>query len=87
MVGTKKATCFPSITALKAALMATSVLPYPTSPQSNLSIGLSDSISLFISSSDANWSGVSSYGNSSSNCLCHSVSFPKLWPLRVALAA
>ena len=33
---------------------ATSVFPYPTSPQSNLSIGLSDSISCFISSNDVN---------------------------------
>ena len=33
VVGTSTATCLPSITALNAARMATSVLPKPTSPQ------------------------------------------------------
>ena len=59
VVGARYATCFPPITALKAALIATSVFPYPTSPQSNLSIGLSVSISFFTSSMQRNWSSVS----------------------------
>ena len=33
VVGAKTATCFPACTAIKAARMATSVLPKPTSPQ------------------------------------------------------
>ena len=49
VVGTIYATCFMSFTALNAARIATSVLPNPTSPQSNLSIGFSSSISFFIS--------------------------------------
>ena len=39
VVGTKIATCLPLLTAVKAARIATSVLPKPTSPQTNLSIG------------------------------------------------
>ena len=35
---------------MKAALKATSVFPYPTSPHNNLSIGVMDSISFFTSS-------------------------------------
>ena len=50
VVGAKYTTCLWSITALNAALIAISVLPYPTSPQSNLSIGFSFSISFFTSS-------------------------------------
>ncbi len=60
VVGTKTATCFPSTTAFAAARMATSVFPKPTSPQTNLSIGFSASISLFTASEALCWSGVSS---------------------------
>ena len=74
VVGTKYATCLWSITALKAALIATSVFPYPTSPQSNLSIGLWFSMSFFTSSIHLNWSSVSWYGKLFSNWLCHGVS-------------
>ena len=87
VVGTKYATCFESITALNAALNASSVLPYPTSPQSNLSIGLSDSISSFISSKYVFWSGVSSYSNESSNSLCQGVSSLKAYPFIFSLLA
>ena len=45
VVGTKTIACFPFRTEINAALSATSVLPKPTSPQTNLSIGLEDSIS------------------------------------------
>ena len=45
VVGTKTATCRPLSTALKAALMATSVFPKPTSPQTSRSMGRSLSIS------------------------------------------
>ena len=41
VVGAKTATCLPPETATNAARNATSVLPKPTSPQINLSIGLS----------------------------------------------
>ena len=39
VVGAKKATCRPPVTATKAARRATSVLPKPTSPQTKRSIG------------------------------------------------
>ncbi len=39
VVGTNTATCLPFCTAMNAALNATSVLPKPTSPQTNLSMG------------------------------------------------
>ena len=45
VVGTKIATCLPLWIALKLALIASSVFPKPTSPQSNLSIGELFSIS------------------------------------------
>ena len=50
VVGTRTATCFPSCTALKAARIAISVFPYPTSPQMMRSIGYGRSISRFTSS-------------------------------------
>ena len=49
VVGTSTATCLPLITALKIALIATSVLPNPTSPASNRSIGTGRSIDSLIS--------------------------------------
>jgi len=49
-VGASNITCLPDVIALKIARTATSVLPNPTSPQTSLSIGLSLSISDFISS-------------------------------------
>ena len=39
VVGTRTATCLPSWIALKAARTATSVFPYPTSPQMRRSMG------------------------------------------------
>ena len=60
VVGTSTATCLPSITALNAARMATSVLPKPTSPQMRRSIGLGRSMSALVSSMARIWSGVSS---------------------------
>ena len=65
VVGTKTTTCFEFIADIKAALSATSVLPNPTSPQTNLSIGLGASISFITLSIASSWSGVSSKGNSS----------------------
>ena len=50
VVGTKIAACLPSQQDLNAALMATSVFPNPTSPQTNRSIGASFSMSRFTSS-------------------------------------
>ena len=78
--GTRIATCLPSCTALNAARIATSVLPYPTSPQTRRSIGTGCSMSSFTSSMACSWSGVSSYGNASSISRCHGVSGPKAWP-------
>ena len=60
----------PSITALNAARMATSVLPYPTSPQSSRSIGVGDSMSRLMSVTADFWSGVRSYSKASSNSCC-----------------
>ena len=80
MVGTKYATCFWSTTALKAARMATSVLPKPTSPQSKRSIGFGCSISFLVSSIQRSWSSVSIYSKLSSNCFCHGVSAEKANP-------
>ena len=71
VVGTSIATCFPLMTALNIARIATSVLPNPTSPHNNLSIGRGDSIDSLISWMACNWSSVSSYGNWSSNSRCH----------------
>ena len=71
VVGTSTATCFPLITALKMARIATSVLPKPTSPASRRSIGTGLSMDSLISAVACNWSSVSSYGNASSNSCCH----------------
>ena len=80
VVGTSTATCLPSCTALNAARTATSVLPYPTSPQMIRSIGIDFSMSALTSSMAANWSGVSVYGKASSSSRCHGVSGPKACP-------
>ena len=67
--------------------MATSVLPKPTSPHTNLSIGLSLSISHFTWVVALVWSGVRSYGNESSNSLCHGPSIGYLNPFSLLLCA
>ena len=77
VVGASSATCLLFTIALKAARRLTSVLPYPTSPQSSRSIFRSLSMSSVISRTLCAWSGVSSQGNSSSNSRCHAVSGPK----------
>jgi len=87
VVGAKYTTCFWSITALKAALIATSVFPYPTSPHNNLSIGLGFSISFFTSDMQRSWSSVSEYGKLSSNSFCQTVSFEKAYPCIFCLLA
>ena len=53
-VGTKITTCLLFIAATKVALNATSVLPKPTSPHINLSIGRMDSISFMTCSMASN---------------------------------
>ena len=70
VVGTRTATCLESATALKAALIAISVLPKPTSPQTKRSIGCGFSISIFTSAVAFAWSGVSSYIKEDSNSAC-----------------
>ena len=90
VVGTSTATCFPSITHLKAARRATSVLPNPTSPHKSLSMGQGFSISLFISRTASSCPSVSSYSKLLSNSLCHSLSAEKAYPglrLRSAYSA
>ena len=67
VVGTRTATCFPSFIALKAARIATSVLPKPTSPTNKRSIGRSSSISCLISLIERIWSSVSTYEKPESN--------------------
>ena len=57
--GTSTTTCFPLDTALKAARSATSVFPYPTSPQSRRSMGVGRSMSFLMSSMQRSWSSVS----------------------------
>ena len=74
VVGTKTATCLLSATALKAALIAISVFPKPTSPQTSLSIGMVFSISCFTAIVVFNWSGVSSYIKDASNSCCKKLS-------------
>ena len=77
VVGTSTATCRPPCTALKAARMAISVLPYPTSPTSRRSMGRSPSRSPFTSSVALRWSGVSSNRKALSSCRCHAPSGPQ----------
>ena len=74
VVGASTATCLPSCATLKAARMASSVLPYPTSPHSRRSMACGLSRSCLMSSSAVNWSGVSSNSNASSNSFCQGVS-------------
>ena len=74
VVGTSTATCRPASTALKAARIATSVLPKPTSPQTRRSIGRARCMSRLVASIALSWSSVSSQGNSASNSRCQSLS-------------
>ena len=67
VVGTSTAACFPAITTWNAARIATSVLPYPTSPQTSRSIGRGEERSDSTSRITCSWSGVSSWGNAASN--------------------
>ena len=67
--------------------MASSVLPKPTSPHNNRSIGRGSSMSLLIAAIDVNWSGVSRYGNEASNSRCQDVSPVKRMPGREAREA
>ena len=80
VVGTTTATCFPSWTALNAARTATSVLPKPTSPQTNRSIGIGFCMSSLIASMVTAWSGVSSNSKLASSSRCQIVSALKAKP-------
>ncbi len=62
VVGTRIATCLPAATAMKAARIATSVLPKPTSPQTRRSIGRPSVMSTITDWIASAWSGVSSNG-------------------------
>ena len=67
VVGTRIATCQPSIAAANAARIATSVFPNPTSPHTSRSIGRSLRRSPRVASMAAAWSAVSSNGKPSAN--------------------
>ena len=67
VVGATIATCLPALAATKAARMATSVLPNPTSPQTTRSIGCLERISFMTFSIAKAWSGVSSNGKAPAN--------------------
>ena len=60
VVGTNTAACAPPSTHLRAARMATSVFPKPTSPTTTRSMGCGDCMSALTSSIARRWSGVSS---------------------------
>ena len=60
VVGATIATCLPEDATTKDALIATSVLPNPTSPQINLSINLFEYMSFKVSSIAVSWSSVRS---------------------------
>ena len=80
-MGQRIATCLPERMALNAALKATSVLPKPTSPHNNRSIGRGDSISCLISCHALSWSSVKSYSNELSKSFWNSSSSLKANPL------
>jgi len=87
VVGARIAACLPSRTHLKTARIATSVLPYPTSPQRRRSIAFSDSMSRLMSRIAPSWSGVSVNSKASSNSFCHGESFENACPGVVARRA
>ena len=87
VVGARIATCLPSSTARMAARMATSVLPYPTSPQMRRSIGEGEAMSAATSAIAWAWSAVSSYSKASSNSRCQGLSPENAWPGRAFLSA
>jgi transcription-repair coupling factor (superfamily II helicase) len=62
VVGTSTATCCPLLAATKAARMATSVLPKPTSPHTTRSMGRGEAMSSSTASMARAWSGGSSKG-------------------------
>ena len=62
VVGTSTATCLPACAAMKAARMATSVLPKPTSPHTTRSMGFSLARSCSTWRMASAWSAVSSNG-------------------------
>ena len=74
VVGTSTATWRPPVTHLKAARMATSVLPKPTSPQIRRSMGRVASMSAFVWAMARSWSWVSRKGKELSNSHIHLLS-------------
>ena len=67
MVGTSTATCLPLDAATNAARNATSVLPKPTSPHTNLSIGRGERKSAMVDKMALAWSAVSSKAKPAQN--------------------
>ena len=87
VVGAIIATCVPAFAAMKAARNATSVLPNPTSPHTNLSIGFPEDISVTTSSIAFIWSSVSTYGKRAQNAFHLSGDTSKISDLRNDLSA
>ncbi|OGS36135.1 MAG: hypothetical protein A2506_05365 [Elusimicrobia bacterium RIFOXYD12_FULL_66_9] len=80
VVGASTAHCLTPITHLKAARMATSVLPKPTSPTTRRSMGRGDIMSSRVSAVARPWSSVGSYGNEAANSRSISDSGGKMCP-------
>jgi len=75
VVGASTAICFLSQIALKAARMATSVLPKPTSPHTSRSIGFPDSMSRFhVGDGPGLIPAVRTYSKAARNSFCKSPS-------------
>ena len=85
MLGVTITTCLFEKTEINADLIATSVLPNPTSPHKTRFIGLIKDRSFFIDSNALIWSGVSINGNSDSNLLSVVLSTFKLTELDLFL--
>ena len=82
VVGASMATCLPSLTALNAARMATSVLPIAdVAAEQAVHRRAATSMScLIVERWRRSWSSVSLNSKASSNSRCHSVSGGKAWP-------
>ena len=87
VVGTRNTTWRPLSTALKAALIAISVFPNPTSPHISLSMGISLSMSFLTALVASTWSFVSSKKKDASNSLCKLLSWLQEKPIFFLLFA
>ena len=86
-MGTSTSTCLPAAADLKAARIAISVLPKPTSPQIRRSIGRGRSMSSATASMARCWSGVSRCAKRRSSSRVSSSSAGKANPFAAARAS